>query len=121
VTRNYDLEARCSKDARVWFNQNYQRDKDTAMLDFSNHYQISSNQCFAFVELHVNDGKEGSWINDMSLWNVYENSRYGRFLEDHVIDFKNGSREEVVECDMFDKKCTSIDQFNAFARQYLND
>lgn len=32
VTRNYDLQTRCSKDATVWFNQS-SRDKDTMMLD----------------------------------------------------------------------------------------
>ena len=67
LTRNYDLEARCSKDARVWFNQNYSRDKDTMLLDFSNHYHVPSNQCYIFVEYHWKQGTGESWMNNISL------------------------------------------------------
>jgi hypothetical protein len=81
VTRNYDLEARCSKDARVWFGQNYSRDKDTTLLDFSNHYHVPSNQCYIFVEYHWRQGAGDSWMNSIALWNVYENNRVGSYIE----------------------------------------
>lgn len=102
VTRNYDLQARCSKDAKAWFRENYPPDKDTTLLDFSNHYHIASNQCFAFVEYHFKQGVGESWINDMSLWNVYENAKYGDFMEEHVIDFKNLSSGKDVCRDLRD-------------------
>ncbi len=123
VERNYEFEARCSKDARVWFNQNFSRDKDTTLLDFSNHYHSPSNRCFAFVEYHFREGVGESWMNEMSLWNVYENSKYGSFLEEHVINFKNPSPDSdtVVTCEMLDAKCTTIDQFNASVRPYMTD
>jgi len=38
----YDLQAKCSKDARAWFNENWSRDKDTILLDFTNHYKQES-------------------------------------------------------------------------------
>jgi hypothetical protein len=65
VTRNYDLEARCSKDARVWFNQNFSRDKDTMLSSFSNHYHVPSNQCYIFVEYHWRQGVGGGKCGDM--------------------------------------------------------
>ena len=37
TTADYDLQAKCSKDAREWFNENWSRDKDTILLDFTNH------------------------------------------------------------------------------------
>src|ERR1019366_3368203 len=50
ATADYDLQAKCSKDARIWFNENWSRDKDTILLDFSNHYNKSLNKCFIVVE-----------------------------------------------------------------------
>ena len=35
---DYDLQAKCSNDARAWFNENWSKDKDTILLDFTNHY-----------------------------------------------------------------------------------
>jgi hypothetical protein len=47
VALNLDLQAKCSKDARTWFNQNWPRDKNTIMLDFTNHYNAKFNKCLA--------------------------------------------------------------------------
>jgi hypothetical protein len=42
----------------------------------------------------------------MSLWNVSENSQHGSFSENH--DLKNGSTNDVFECEMLGAKCTTI-------------
>src|SRR5580765_997419 len=75
---DYDLQAKCSKDARVWFKENWRSDKDTALLDFTNHYNKKQNKCFILVEYHYNSnlvaGTRGSsWTNIMTLWDLYEN------------------------------------------------
>jgi hypothetical protein len=122
VTRNYDLQTRCSKDARAWFNQNYSRDKDTIMLDFSNHYNSASNQCLIFVEEHSSYRNGRAWLNNMSLYNVYENAKYGNYLEEHVYGLDHDDpKDAVITCEMFDQKCTSLDQFNKFAQPYMNN
>jgi hypothetical protein len=51
---NYDLQAKCSKDAHVWFNKNWSRDKNTILLDFTNHYNAKFNKCLILVEYHYN-------------------------------------------------------------------
>jgi hypothetical protein len=120
--RDYDLGVRCSKDAKAWFNQNYSRDKDTMMLDFQNHYNLASNQCFIFIEYHFSSNSGRSWTNSMSLYNVYENARYGNYLEEHVIGFDHDDpKDKILICETFDEKCTSLDQFNKFVRPYLNN
>src|SRR5579859_1367236 len=43
--RDFDLQAKCAKDARLWFNENWSKDKDSVFLDFTNHYNKSSNSC----------------------------------------------------------------------------
>jgi hypothetical protein len=122
VTRNYDLQARCSKDSKVFFNQNYSRDKDTMMLDFSNHYNVASNQCLILVEYHFSNRSGKSWLNNMSLYNVYENAKYGDYLEEHVIGFDHDDPiDKVITCEMFNEKCTSLDQFNKFVQPYMNN
>ena len=127
ATVDYDLQAKCSKDARGWFNENYARDKDTILLDFSNHYNKKENKCFIFVEYHYNSAFAGPgatvWTNHMSLWDVYENTKYSEFAETHTTVFKPtvSTSEEVIICDTLRAKCKTVDEFNNFARPYMND
>jgi len=69
---------------RQWFQENYlPRDKETTLVDFSDHYDKKKNKCFILVERHYNSNLAGpngnSWTNHMSLYAVYENSEYGEF------------------------------------------
>ena len=119
----YDLQAKCSKDARVWFNATWLRDKDTQLLDFTNHYNKSSNRCFVLVEYHFKENPGWSWVNDMTLTDVYENSKYGHFAEEHTIDLKSGKEptDHVIDCEVYGSKCTTIDQFNSLTNPYMNN
>lgn len=119
----YDLQSKCSKDARGWFSENWNRDKDSILLDYTNHYNKGLNKCFIVVEYHYRFMTADSWMNHMSLWDVSENSKYGEFSESHVVlqkpDFK--IEDKVVECEVAGKKCTDLQGFNQIARAYMND
>lgn len=121
----YDLQAKCSRDARTWFSENWSsaRDKSTTLLDYTNHYHKNLNKCFILVEYHYSVDASSSWMNDMTLWDVYENSKYGNFAESHTIRFKPtvDSHDEVITCELLGKKCKTIEEFNNFTRSYLND
>lgn len=123
----YDLQAKCSKDARGWFNENWSRDKDTILLDFSNHYNTKQNKCFILVEYHYNSTFAGpggsSWTNDMTLTDVYENVKYAEFVQNHITNWKPeySLREEVITCDVQGDKCKTVDEFNNLIRPYMND
>jgi hypothetical protein len=123
--RDYDLEVRCSKDAKAWFREGRFGDKTTTMLIMNNHYQASSNQCIAFIEEHSKADPAPSWVNEMSLYNVYENERVGHYFEEHNIDTRwnapKATEDKVVECEMLDQKCTTLDQFNAFVDRYMRN
>jgi hypothetical protein len=84
---DFDLQGKCAKDSRGWFNENWNRDKDTILLDYSSHYNRAQNKCFVLVEFHYTLDKSGSWTGDMMLWDVYENTKYGNFTENHMISF----------------------------------
>ncbi|MGC2420091.1 MAG: hypothetical protein WA405_00405 [Candidatus Acidiferrales bacterium] len=118
---DYDLQAKCSKDARAWFNENWSSDKNTMLLDFNNHYNKALNKCFILVEYHYSTGVSASWMNSMTLWDVYENLKYGNLSENHSIDFKSEPRDEVITCEVADKKCTTSDQFVGLTWPYLNN
>ncbi len=122
---DFDLQAKCSRAAKQWFNENWvgtSREKATSLLDESNHYNKASNRCFVLVEYHFNHEVGSSWSNDITLWNVFENSKYGEFTENHFISFgDNGSKDTVLICDVAGTKCASVDQFNNLVSPYMNN
>jgi hypothetical protein len=117
---DYDLQAKGSKDAKIFFNEGWRRDKDTQYLDYSNHYNKAMNKCFILVEHHYAMVPEGSWGNDMMLWDVYEPVKYGSLFELHLNNsLPNANR--VSTCESIDNKCTNLDEFNGLVRPYLNN
>jgi hypothetical protein len=120
---DYDLQARCSKDAKTWFSENWEasREPGTKLLDFTNHYNKKQNACFILVEYHYDEHLGASWMNDMTLWNVYENSKFGGFTENHIVTFKTDPREEVLACEVYGTKCKTADEFNNLVRPYLTN
>jgi hypothetical protein len=126
VATEYDLQAKCSKDAKAWFDDNWgmtsREKKETKLLDFTNHYNKSMNKCFIEVERHyLIDNKTESWTGEITLWDVYENSEYGRFGANHYIRFENTvlTSDEVVLCELLDKTCKTVDEFNSLAQPYM--
>lgn len=120
---DFDLQAKCSRDAKGWFDQHWSRDKDTILLEFTNHYNKAENKCFILVEYHFRLDKNGSWVNDMKLSDVYENAKYGSFAENNMIFFKPTLHPEssVIMCEVLDTKCMSLEQFNKLMQPYMNN
>jgi hypothetical protein len=123
----YDLQAKCSKDARIWFNENWSRDKNTILLDFTNHYDAKLNKCFILVEYHYKSDFAGpggnSWTNDMSLTDVQQNAKLAYFAENHITNWKPeySLRNEVISCNVLDKECKTGDEFNNLVSDYMSN
>jgi len=124
---DYDLQARCSKDARAWFNENWLRDKDTFILDYTNHYDAKLNKCFILVEYHYNSAfhplNGSAWANDLTLIDVHENAKYAKFAERHVTNMEPTISvvNEVITCEAVGKKCNTNDEFYKLIGPYMND
>jgi hypothetical protein len=127
VAQDYDLQSKCSKDARAFFNANSERDKDTILLDFSNHYNKKLNKCFILGENHFNshlaDAGGTSWTNSMIMFDVYENSKYAEFIENHSTYLKPTIHvgQEVISCNVAGAKCKTQDEFNNLVQPYMNN
>jgi len=126
ATAQYDLQAKCAKDSKAWFNENWARDKDTLLLDFTNHYNSGANKCFILVEYHYqsqSDKFADVWVNDVMLWNIYENDKFGSLSERHIT-YVAGNRDPEVKvgtCQVSDSKCTSAEQFDGLVRPYMSN
>jgi hypothetical protein len=121
---DYDLQAKCSRDAKQWFKENWSTtDKTTILLDFTNHYNKRLNKCFISVEYHYSLGGDASWTNHISLWDVYENARYANFSENHMVFYKPEirTRDNVLSCEVVDNKCKTLDEFNGLTADYMNN
>jgi hypothetical protein len=118
-----DSQAKCSKDARAWFNESWFRDKDTLLLTYTNHYNKSSNKCFILVEFHYSLNVGSSWANSMALWDVYENSKYATFGENHMVTWKPKyeATNDVILCELVNEKCKTLQEFNKLVSPYLNN
>jgi hypothetical protein len=127
VVVDYDLQTKCAQDARTWFKENWSADKDTILLNYTNHYNAKLNKCFVLVEDHYNSHFAGpgddSWTNDIDLTDVYERSTYAHFAKKHYTHRKPdlNTQEEVITCDVLGKKCETAVEFNNLISQYMND
>ena len=121
----YDLQSRCSNEARAWFNQNWSSDTNTLLLHFTNHYNKKLNKCFIIVENHRKNLylSDGSWVNEITLTEVQENNQYGTFREDHevILKPKYHVEEKTGDCAVNGKTCKSLNDFNQLSSEYMND
>jgi hypothetical protein len=120
TARDYDLQAKCSTETKAWFQSNWQRDKDTILLDYTNHYSKSQNSCFIEVELHLRGSQPFEWTNNISLWNVLENSKLGEIYDRHYRDGQD-FKEDVYVCSVWGTSCKSLEEFNKLAQPYLSN
>ena len=92
----YDMQAKCGRDSKTWFNENWGRgEKDTLLLTFTNHYNRRLNKCFILVEYHYS--LLGlSWVNSESISDVYENNEYGSISVTHTIFQKPEFHDEEL-------------------------
>jgi hypothetical protein len=67
---NLDLQAKCAKDAKTYFRENWSEDANTRLLTFSNHYSQHLNSCFITVQYNYDNSTGGA--RTVSVSNVYE-------------------------------------------------
>jgi hypothetical protein len=54
---------------------------------------------------------------------LYENSKYGHFAEEHIIEIgsKTPPTNQVISCEVLGNKCTSMDEFHKLADPYMSN
>lgn len=107
---------------RVWFNENWQADKTTILLNYTNHFNKSLNKCLIEVEYHYKLFGD-SWTNNMTVWDIYENVKYGSVSVMHTVDLKPQYQvsESVSDCEVYGKTCKTVDEFNGLVGPYMSN
>jgi hypothetical protein len=121
-----DTQAKCSNTSRIFFNINFRRDKDTVLLDYSNHYNKKLGKCFILVEWHYNvrPSTTGEWFNVMMLHDVFENNKYAELSEEHLLNINItpvATETRIVRCEVDGQQCKTSDEFGQQTRHYMVD
>ena len=93
-----DLQAKCAADADKWFEKRWQPDKDTMLLDHTNHYNVARNQCFVTVVYNFNGLVQLQWLGTLQLYDVYSNELYGAVTEDHTFENNKSNVTVAARC-----------------------
>jgi len=119
---DFDLQSKCSRDAKTYFNENWRLEKDTILLDYTNHYSKKLNKCFIRV-VHNYSLSKSFWMSDVVFYDVYENVNYGQITETNTISFAPAYKDEekITECKVSGTKCTDRDGFNRLSRPYEDE
>ena len=84
------------------------------------------NKCFIAVEYHYNSdsGYGHSWYRDITVWDVFENTKYAWFDDSHT-SFSASTelppQDTIVTCEVAGTKCKTLDEFNNLIRGYMGD
>jgi hypothetical protein len=113
-----DIQAKCAKDSKAWFDQNGSGDQGarTRLLVYTNHYSVAKNRCFISVEYRFSLGFPEEWHKVLSLNDIYENQKYGEFRETH-----NGANTTLSGCVVYGKQCDTMQEYQSLAAAYMNN
>ncbi len=57
----------------------------------------------------------------MSLWDVYENSKYADFSESHLVGFDMKETDSVYSCVVESVTCKTLDEYNHLVGSFMNN
>jgi hypothetical protein len=116
-----ELQAKCSGDAKTWFHENWQRDKDTNLLDYSAHYNAVSNKCF--IEIYFNWSisaiRTTALHKSTTIHDIYENTEYGRLGQMSKIG-EFSEPERITECVVYGSKCKTVEEYRVLAAKLMS-
>jgi hypothetical protein len=113
-----ESQSKCAKDSREWFGREWSADKDTLLLNYTNHYSGKLNKCFISVAWNYGLGLRG-FTKSMLVYDVYENAKVAEWSETHMMI---GDKTQVQSglCSVAAVKCASFDEFSARIQPYTN-
>jgi len=107
-----ELQSKCAKDAKMWFTENWQSDKDTILLTFENHYSERLNKCIITVFYNYNiGGRTSSFQKITSIYDIYENARLAEYSELHML-IANKSEVQMGTCEVRGVRCATGAEFS---------
>jgi hypothetical protein len=115
VIQNYDLETKCSVEAKAYLREEWPPSKTSELLGYTNHYNRSLTKCLIVVRnrLFVDTT---AWIVAITLSDVHERTDYAYFQEEHT-----GTSSRLTTCSVGDKSCNSQQDFENLIKPYISN
>jgi hypothetical protein len=117
----FDLQERCGRDARDWFQHFYgdgqSHGKDFSSSNYTNHYNAKLNRCFAVVSsfstLRDEKTKQTKSSDDRHLVDINENKDVGSY-------FKFSDMSGPMQCSVGENRCASQGEWEATVASYMD-
>jgi len=117
-------QEKCAAASQRFLQREYPPDKDTITLTQHNHYNQQYSKCLVLIEWHyygAGGSKAGSWYMVITLFDAYENGRYAQFSKFTSIGENREPHETMYACEVDDKKCASLEDFNKALQPFLDN
>jgi len=113
---SYELQEKCARDAREWFDRQWQDDAQPPFtVQYTNHYSQKFGTCFAVVSRTGVLPRELLQYTHF-LYDVLENREIGR-----VNWFDKAGRVSTNVCFVNGKPCSSLADWNELVKPYTED
>jgi hypothetical protein len=117
---DYDVREKCGRDARDWFQHFFDdgqsHTKDFSSSNYTNHYNVKLNRCFALVTtfsvLHDEKTKKSKSADDRHLVDIAENNDIGTY-------FKFSDTLAPMQCAFGERRCASQGEWEAAVAPYM--
>jgi len=127
ILADYDLQTKCSRDARDFFfggfyTRSASETAQTIVQNYTTHYYKVENICYMLV-LDYYRFKGQSWVSEESLWGVNQGVQHAFLRVNHIVRLTpttHNVNDSVVECEVFNQECKTVDEFNDLVRPYMN-
>jgi hypothetical protein len=110
-----DQDQKCAKGAKEFFSEGGWANKN-ALAGYENHFNRNLNRCYIYVQDTTSMGttlftyKMLADVNDGKTV-----AEYDKRIPSGVADYE----VKPIVCDMLDKYCQSVDEFEAFVKTYM--
>ena len=123
----YELQERCGKRAAEVFQRNRNKTINNGgtriIFNYRNHYNVRLNKCFylqSMAAVTVEADGKSTHFNFMQLFDLNENSEYGRFLHDTLWDQLYRAPQQP-KCEVLGEACRSETEWWQLLKPFMED
>jgi hypothetical protein len=113
----YDLQRKCSADAKTFFDYLETDVERRAHDEFFNHFNVRLNKCFVVVTHGINSVED---VYSKSLYDAVERREFGHYWW-RAQSGRKFWDVPPLECKMLDRACATEEEFDHWLKTYTGD